>query len=151
MIARVRLGFRPSNFGNQRFVTEIWPRNGPRLEIASASTRSIVGMEDHGQAYGDFVRELHRRIAAARSECRFEAGFAAWRWWPMAAIAVATALAFGFIAIRTLASGDVGASVLVLSLIGLLAWQMAPLILRNRPRNYDPQNIPKEVLPSGGG
>jgi hypothetical protein len=150
MIARVRLGFRPSNFGTQRFIAEIWPRNGPRIEVASASNRSMVAMEDHGPAYNAFIRELHRRIATAGGECRFESGFAAWRWWPMVTVAIATLVAFGIILVRAIAGGDLTASVLVLGLLGLLAWQMAPLILRNRPRRYSPNQIPEEVLPGGG-
>ena len=147
MISRIRLGYRPSNFGAQRFVAEIWTRNGPRLDIASASNRSLVATEDHGPAYGAFIRELHRRIAAAGGECRFEAGVAAWRWWPMAAVGLATALGFGFIAFSAITGGDLGASALILGLIGLLGWQMVPLILRNRPRRYDPRLIPGDVLP----
>jgi hypothetical protein len=150
MIARVRLGYRPSNLGAPRFIAEIWPRNGPRIEIASTSSRSLVATEDQGPAYRAFVRELHRRIAAAGGECRFESGFAAWRWWPMAAIGVATVIGFAFITVRTIASADLAAAALMLALLGLLGWQTAPLILRNRPQRYEPGRIPDDVLPGGG-
>jgi hypothetical protein len=68
----------------------------------------------------------------------------------MAAIGAVAAIAFGFIAVRTLASGDFSGAALMILLILLLAWQIVPLILRNRPRRYDPQHIPAEVLPAGG-
>src|SRR5438105_15798371 len=41
-IVRVRLSFRPVTMQTRRFVTEIWPDQGPRLSIASTSWRSMV-------------------------------------------------------------------------------------------------------------
>jgi hypothetical protein len=37
----------------------------------------------------------------------------------------------------------------VVAFMGLFAWQMLPLITRNRPQRYDPRRIPDEVLPKG--
>ena len=147
MIAMVRLGFRPSNFGNRRYIAEIWPGKGAKLEIASASYKSMVSMEDLGPEYRAFITELHRRIAASGSNCRFEAGFAAWRWWPMVAVAAATAIALVYVGATTLLRGDTGAGLLVAGFMGLFAWQMWPLISRNRPMRYDPRQIPDQVLP----
>jgi hypothetical protein len=147
MIAMMRLGYRPSNFGNRRFIAEIWPRKGAKLEIASASYKSMVSMEDQGPAYRAFIGELHRRIAESGGDCRFEAGFAAWRWWPMVAVAAATAVALVYVAATTIASGDFGAAALIVGFMGLFAWQMWPLIWRNRPMRYGPNQIPEQVLP----
>jgi hypothetical protein len=147
MIGMVRLGFRPSNFGNRRFTAEIWPSKGAKIEIASASYKSMVSMEDLGPEYRAFITELHRRIANSGGNCRFEAGFAAWRWWPMVAVAVATAIALVYVGGTTLLRGDFGAGLLVGGFMGLFAWQMWPLISRNRPMRYDPRNIPEHILP----
>jgi hypothetical protein len=147
MIDMVRLGFRPSNFGNRRFTAEIWPRKGAKIEIASASYKSMVSMEDLGPEYRAFITELHKRIAASGGNCRFVAGFAAWRWWPMVAVAVATAGALVYVGGTTLLRGDFGAGLLVVGFMALFAWQMWPLISRNRPIRYDPRNIPAQILP----
>jgi hypothetical protein len=147
MITHVRLGYRPSNLGSRRFTTEIWSRNTPRIEIASASNRSLVAMEDHGAAYKAFIRDLHVRIADSGANCRFEAGFAPWRWWPMVAIGAATLVGMGLVSVRAIAGGDLRTTALILGLVGLLAWQMLPLVVRNRPRRYDPRQIPDDVLP----
>jgi hypothetical protein len=147
MITYVRLGYRPSNLGGRRFTTEIWSRNTPRIEIVSASSRSLVATEDHGAAYTAFIRDLHLRIAGSGAHCRFEAGFAPWRWWPMVTIGAATVLGMGFVLVRAIAAGDFRASILMLGLVAVLAWQMLPLVVRNRPRQYDPRHIPDDVLP----
>jgi hypothetical protein len=147
MITHVRLGYRPTNLGGKRFTTEIWSRNTPRIEIASISTRSLVASEDHGPAYTSFVRELHSRIAKSGGSCRFEAGFAAWRWWPMAAVGAVTLVGLGYVIVRAVAGGDFQTGAFILAMLALLGWQMFPMILRNRPRSYDPRDIPADVMP----
>ncbi|MGZ3320193.1 MAG: hypothetical protein ACXU9C_04340, partial [Xanthobacteraceae bacterium] len=64
-VTRVRLSFRPVTMQTRRFLAEVWSAGGPRLSIASTSWRSMVEQEAQDQAYGAFMRELHRRIAAA--------------------------------------------------------------------------------------
>jgi hypothetical protein len=147
MITMVRLGFRPNNFGARRFIAEIWSSNGSKVEIASSSYRSLVATDDQGPAYRTFIEELHRRIAASGGECRFEAGFAAWRWWPMAAVGIFTAGALLYVAASTIRTADMTGGLLIAGFILLFAWQMTPLILRNFPRRYDPQHIPPDVMP----
>ena len=147
MITYVRLGYRPSNLGTKRFIAEIWSPNTPRIEIASTSNRSLVTSEDHSVEYGAFVRELHDRIANSGANCRFEAGFAPWRWWPMAVIGAATVAGLGIVIVFSVASADFKTGTFILAMLGLLGWQMLPLIVRNRPRSYDPRHIPEEVLP----
>jgi len=147
MIGTVRLGYRPSNFGGRRFVAEIWPRKGLKLELASTSYKSMVATEDQGPAYRVFLEELHRRIAAAGGDCRFEAGFAPWRWWPMAAVSVGTALALVYVTVTTLFDADKSSLLLVVGFMVLFGWQMWPLISRNRPERYHPRHIPERVLP----
>jgi hypothetical protein len=65
----------------------------------------------------------------------------------MVAVAVATAGALVYVGGTTLLRGDVGAGLLVVGFMALFAWQMWPLISRNRPIRYDPRNIPAQILP----
>ena len=71
-VRRVRLSFRPVTMQTRRFVAEVWSEAGPRLSIASTSWRSMVEQEAQDQAFGAFVRELHRRIAAAGATTVFD-------------------------------------------------------------------------------
>jgi hypothetical protein len=147
MISIMRLSYRPSSLGSPRFTAEIWPRSGTKIEIASASYKSPVALEDQGPAFRAFMYELHKRVAASGGNCRFEAGFAAWRWWPMLAISAAAAVGLLFVTLQTIRNGDLPTMALVAGFILLFAWQMWPLVMRNRPERYDPLNIPPRVLP----
>ena len=146
-VMAMRLGYRPSTLGSSRFIAEIWPRSGSKIEIASASYKSPVALEDQGPAFRAFMVELHRRVAASGGQCRFDAGFAVWRWWPMVAISVAAAVGLLFVALQTFRNGDVPTMLLVAAFMFLFGWQMWPLIARNRPERYDPHHIPERVLP----
>jgi len=44
-IRRIRLGFRPMTMQNYRFLTEVWVAEGPKLQIASTSWKSVFEHE----------------------------------------------------------------------------------------------------------
>src|SRR5205085_10020402 len=50
-IRRIRMSFRPATMQNYRFVAEVWPANGPKLQIASTSWRSVIEQERLYGAY----------------------------------------------------------------------------------------------------
>jgi len=153
-IARVRLSFRPVTMQTRRFVTEIWPTQGPRLSIASTSWRSMVEQATQDQAYGAFIRELHRRIAAAhaQSSCElvsFETGPHAILYWPGLAVFVGAALALAALTVRALLVGDPAGAAFVGGFLGLFAWQSGRYFRRNWPRRYRPDALPPELVPQG--
>ncbi len=61
-IRAVRLSYRPVTMQSHRFITEIWSPGNPKIQIVSASWRSIMEQERLDNAYSAFVTELHRRL-----------------------------------------------------------------------------------------
>lgn len=147
MIARVRLSYRPSNMSFNRYIMEVWPRGGLRVEIASVSFKPSLEVVNHAGEYRKFVTELHRKIAAARGDCVFEAGFPAWRWWPLAAVGVAAAATAAYVLVLALAGGQLLAAGMITVIGGLFLWQVWNMVMRNRPATYTPDSIPDYVLP----
>lgn len=146
-ITRVRLSFRPVTMQTRRFVTEIWWLGGPRLSIASTSWRSLVEQHAQDHAYGAFIRELNRRIAAAGATARFETGSPAWLYWPGLALFVGVALALAVLTVRALEIGAYGGAALVGGFFVLFVWQSGIYFKRNRPGRYRPDAVPKELVP----
>src|SRR5882762_2787961 len=72
-IRRLRLSFRPVSMQSHRFLAEIWPARGPKLQMASSSWRSMVDHERHEAAYTGFLLELHRRLVSRRWRSRSNA------------------------------------------------------------------------------
>jgi hypothetical protein len=148
MIRHIRLGYKPTNMGTGRFIAEIWAPNAPKLVLNSISARSMIDTEDLGKQYGDFLRELHRRIAAAKGECVFEVGLPAWRWWPSAIVGVFTFFAIAYIVVQGVAAGQYAVAGAITLLGAWFLWQIWNIVTRNRPRTYLPDNIPGDILPA---
>jgi hypothetical protein len=146
-IARLRLGYRPANLAGSRFIAEIWSREGMKMEIASISQRSLFDYQNLAAEYRAFIIELARRIAASGGKCRCDAGFPPWRWWPALFVAVATLTAAIYVSVRALIAGAVTASAVIAALGLFFLWQIGSMVVRNRPRTYDPNSPPGDVLP----
>ncbi len=148
-IGRVRLSFRPVTMQTRRFVAEIWPTDGPRLSIASTSWRSLVEEQAQDQAYGAFIRELHRRIVAAGGAASFETGTPAVLYWPGLAVFVVCALGLAALAVRALAVGALTGAALIGGFFALFMWQSTGYFQRNRPGRYRPDALPADLVPGG--
>jgi hypothetical protein len=147
MIRRIRLGYKPTNMANSRFMAEVWPINAPKLVLFSVSARTIIDVTDLGHDYARFIRELHRRVDAANADCVLEAGFPAWRWWPSLILGVLSLLGVLYIVVQ----GLLGAQFLIAAIVAFIGawflWQIWHIVMRNRPRRYRHGEIPEEVLP----
>jgi hypothetical protein len=145
-ITRVRLSFRPASMQTRRFVTEIWA-GGRRLSIVSTSWRSLVEQQPQDRAYGAFIRELNRRIAASGSSTQFETGAPAFLYWSGLALSSGAALAFAVLAVRALEIGAYAAAAFVGGFFALFAWQSGTYFKRNRPGRYRPDAVPQNLVP----
>src|SRR5437773_1721349 len=73
-IRRIRLSFRPQTMQNHRFLAEVWPADGPKLQIASTSWKSMIEFQRLDEEYSAFVTELSRRAGAAGGDTVFDLG-----------------------------------------------------------------------------
>jgi hypothetical protein len=149
-IRRLRLSYRPVTMQSYRFLAEIWPAAGPKVEICSTSWRSVVEQERHDAAYSTFVAELHRRIAAAGTTVSFEAGSPVALYWIGVAVFAGASLALAGLTARALQIGAMGGAAIVGSFLALFLWQVGTFFRRNRPGTYGPDALPPEVLPRLG-
>jgi len=146
-IRRIRLSFRPMTMQNYRFLTEVWPASGPKLQIASTSWKSLVEHERFDAPYRAFVIELCRRIGAAKDLASFETGSPAWIYWPGVAVFVAASLGLAGLLVRALMTEVWSGAAFVAAFLGLFLWQAGNLFRRNRPGTFRPEAVPPQVLP----
>lgn len=149
-IRRVRLSFRPVTLQSHRFVTEIWSHDGPKIQFASASWRSLVEQERLDASYAAFTTELHRRLAAAGSAARFSAGMPAFAFWVGVAVFAGSMVALVGLIARALQAGEWAPTALIAGLFALFGWQIGDFLRRNRPQTYRPDALPPNVLPRAG-
>lgn len=149
-IRRVRLSFRPLTLQNQRFLAEIWPAGGAKMEIASTSWKSLVEQERLDASYRAFVTELHRRLAAAAPNARYVTGSPPLLYWPGALVFLGTGAALVWLLARALLDGSFAGAAFVGLFLALFFWQAGSFFLRNRPGSYRPEALPGAVLPRAG-
>jgi hypothetical protein len=158
-IARVRLSFRPMTMQMRRFVTEIWPVDGPKLTIASTTWRSLVEQSAQDDAYGAFIRELHRRLAdqgladqslaAAPSQASFETGMSPVLYWPGLVLFAGASVGFVVLTVRALELAAYSGAALIGGFLVLSLWQSGVYFRRNRPGRYRPEAPPRYLVPGG--
>ena len=146
-VRRIRLGFRPMTMQNHRFLTEIWITDGPKLQIASTSWKSLVEHERFDAPYRAFVIELCRRIGAAKGQTLFETGSPVWIYWPGVIVFIAASLGLAGLIVRALMTEIWSGAAFVAAFLALFLWQAGNLFRRNRPGTFDPDAVPPLVLP----
>lgn len=146
-IRRLRLSFRPVTLQSYRFLAEVWPASGPKLQIASTSWRSMVEIERLDGAYVAFLTELHRRMAGAGARASFETGSPPLIYWPGLTLFVVVSLALAALTVRALQAGATSGAIFVVIFLGVFLWQAGTFFRRNRPGTYAPEAIPAAVLP----
>ena len=146
-IRRIRLGFRPMTMQNYRFLTEVWSADGPKLQIASTSWKSLVEHERLDAAYRVFVTELCRRTGAANREAAFDAGSPAIIYWLGVIVFAGASLALAGLTVRALQVQAWSGAAFIAAFLGFFLWQAGAFFHRNRPGAFRPDAVPPAVLP----
>jgi hypothetical protein len=145
-IRRVRLSFQPATMQGRRFVTELWAADAPKLAIVSTSWRGLAEQAAQDTAYAGFVRELHRRLAAAGSTADFDAGRPPVLYWPGLVVFAAAVAALVLLTVHALLTGAWTGAAVIGGLGALLAWQSGAYFWRNYPGRYRPDALPARLL-----
>jgi len=146
-IRRIRLSFRPMTMQNYRFLTEVWTADGPKLQIASTSWKSLVDHERFDAGYRAFVTELCRRTGAAGGQTLFQTGSPAIIYWPGVIVFLGASLALAGLVIRALQEAAWGGAAFIAGFLALFLWQAGAFFHRNRPGVFPPNAVPEAVLP----
>jgi len=146
-IRRIRLSFRPMTMQNYRFLAEVWPADGPKLQIASTSWKSMFEHERLDAQYAAFVTELNRRTGAAGGPTSFDCGSPALIYWPGVVVLAGAAFGIAALAVRAIEVGALAGAAFIGAFLALFLWQAGGFFLRNRPGTYRPEILPPLLLP----
>jgi hypothetical protein len=125
------------------------------IHLGGAAPLQVVGSsafgfpdEERDPIYAGFVRDLHKTLATRQTGAvRFSAGVSEGRLQVMQVMLVVAGLSFVALPlVLLLLTGDLGLLAAALAggmlVAGLYSWAQ-----KNRPRSYDPQHVPPELLP----
>ena len=144
-IASVRLSFRPMGMQRRRFCAEIAHRHCRRLKIFSTSKQTVALMEPQS-GYPGFITALHQRLAEAGSTASLLAGVRPLTFNLALAALALVGLAMAGLLIRALVVGEFAGVAFLVLLGALFGWQSRNLLHRNRPRSYNFENVPRDLL-----
>jgi hypothetical protein len=143
----VRLSYKPANLQTHRFVTELWADGAPKLQIISASWKSMFDQERLDKPYSAFVAELHRRLAQAGAAPQFIRGTNKVRFWASVVVFGAVGLGLCVLIVRALQSGAFAGGAFVGVFLALFLWQGGDFLRRNQPGTYRPDALPPTLMP----
>jgi hypothetical protein len=146
-ISSVRLSYRPVSMQSRRFRADIGNASGERIAILSTTWQTVALMEPQDRDYRAFIVELHKRLASVEGRIVLTGGLRPWIYNAGLAVIGLVAIAMAGLLARAVAVGEFGGVLFIAGFAALFGWQIGGFILRNKPRNYSFDDLPKELLP----
>jgi hypothetical protein len=146
-IARIRLSYRPTSMQSRRFRADIRNDEGRSIAVISVSwqTAALVAAQD--DPYRAFVTQLHARIAQAEGRPALLAGVTRPVYLAgLIAVALVNVALVGLF-IRAAMTAAYGGMLFLAGFAALFGWKVGGVLVRNRPRVYRLDDLPRELLP----
>jgi len=145
-IAQVSTSFASSK-NNAFYQCELKMRNGSLLLLKSQHYRGLADFEDRNKTYSEFVIGLHKLLALANPEVVYKKGVRFMSYVISMLIFAITGILFPIFSIGALITGN-----LLYGIIGFigsifLILKMVKYAKKNKPGTYDPDDIPRGLLP----
>ncbi len=145
-IREVRLTYETRSFAQKLYRAHLRIESGGKLSLHSVNFRSMVFADRQEETYAAFIRSLLPAIAKANPRARFVAGRPPFVWGALLIASIAIFLALAFFIGFAWREGETTA-VIIGAFIGAAGlWQMLPIVRLNRPRAFQPQDPPAEML-----
>lgn len=145
-VSQVRLRYFPTRFQWNRFECILTVPGRGEFKIGSEFYKGVMQFENRALQYRIFVIELCRRLADCGSGARFVAGRPTWAL--VAESAFLLSMVMLLVVALTLVGGVIGAFPLTrLALVAVSLPLLWMYYKRNRPRVFDPRDVPLELLP----
>jgi hypothetical protein len=147
-IAEIRLAFAPTRFARNRYRAQIIFREGGMAELFNTDYQGIGNFPEQNEAYAAFLRELHRRVAAAGKVTVFRKGNSTLGYVLNLALTVFifAMIALAFVLLTTI--GLIWIAAIKLAIVIFFVPTLVRYIRRAKPATYDPLNLPADVLPA---
>ncbi|HEY8564048.1 MAG TPA: hypothetical protein VIL65_01005 [Beijerinckiaceae bacterium] len=145
-VRSARLTYEERGLGARGCKTTLTLEDGKRLSFTSTTWRGLVEVRPQPAEYNAFVAGLLPAIARANPRAVFLAGKPAWLWGltvAAGAVVVAAAIVAGWWGYR---DGSREVALLGAATLVVAAWQMEPMVRRNRPRRFAPDSPPADLL-----
>ncbi len=132
---------------SRRFRADIQNDRGERLSILSTTWQTVALMEPQDNSYREFILTLHRRLNAKGINASFVAGLSPWIYQAGLGVLALVAIAIIGMFVRAMWAGLWAGAAFVVAFAVLFIWQIGGFMRRNRPRIYDANDVPGDLIP----
>jgi hypothetical protein len=147
-VRALRIAYDPTRVDDARHWCEITLRDGTVMRIVSSHFRGLADFEDRGKTYSAMTRSLIAALGQKNPACTFNAGKRKASYIGEILFLVAALVLLAAVMLTI----GLGTSEIVLAKLTILAG-MVPVAIayvrKNRPRQFTPDHIPDDALPSG--
>ncbi len=144
-INKVRMRYEPSRFETNRFSLIFY--SPAEHKITNIHYNGVMDFADQSKDFVPFVRAFHEKLSTANARTRYSAGSTNTAYVMnilLTAFILFTLLAVGFYLINI---GFIAIATAKFVLILVFLPVIFSLLKKNKPRTYDPRNIPPDILP----
>jgi hypothetical protein len=146
-IAAIRLSYRPITMQSRRFRADIRNDKGQSLPLLSVSWQNATLVAAQDEPYRSFVMQLHRRIAEAGGKPALIAGLRRPIYGlGLFAMALVIVALLGLL-IRAVMVGSYSGMLFLVGFMALFGWQIGRFMMRNKPRAYTLDAVPRDLVP----
>lgn len=146
-VEQVRFVYAPSNVSSKGFRTQLRLSDGKSITFGNLSWRSLMDMDSNDAGYHAFVAALAAAIARANPRARFVAGKPLAFWLALATVSALSMLMLFFFTGRAFLQGANTIGLFGVLLTAASLWQVAPMVLLNRPRELGSGEVPDDLVP----
>ena len=146
-IASIRLSYRPVSMQSRRFRADIESRSGQSVAIFSTTWQSVALMAPQDADYRAFITQLHRRLECEGARVALTAGLGPTLYAVSIAMLALVAVAMTGLLARAIATGAWAGALFLVGFAALFVWQIGGFMRRNKPRIYNLNDVPEDLLP----
>lgn len=145
-VMQIRLEYAPGRFVEKMYRCEVRMRSGKAWHLQSQHFAGLAQFEDRGEIYRDWVENLISRVSAQQPQCRFVCGVS-WLSWLFNSLFLCGSLLLLAMVLFFLWTAVGWWAILKMLIIAFFLPRAFLWITRNRPKPFDPRQIPREMLP----
>lgn len=145
-ITAIRLRFEPSRAETRRYAMRI--KAGVEYTITNVNYRGIMDFEEQSAEFAEFVHELHNMLSQKNPSVVYRSGSTLPAYIANVLLSVFVLLILLVIGYIFLRSGLYGIVAVKTVIILFYIPTMLVLLKKNRPRPYDPTDIPSDLIPA---
>jgi hypothetical protein len=146
-ITLVRLLYKPRNTTNEGYQAKLYRKDRRTVGLTNLTWKSLVDLDRQDADYTAFVKALILRVAAANPHVILEAGMPRWLHTLTAVAGGIAMVALVLVGIAALRQGGWPMALMTVAIGAYFVWWTWRYLGRNRPRRFQPDAIPGDVLP----